>query len=89
MSPAKAQTFIAAASSASTRLTTKTPVSRMLRVVSLKVPSAWCGRPRTTSAGSSLKTLKTLSGAAFTTPVAPRVENSAIGRGTTSALDSL
>src|SRR5882672_7251567 len=46
-------------------------------------------KPRTTSAGSSLNTLKKENGAALTTPSLPTVVTRAIGRGTTSAASSL
>ncbi len=39
-----------------------------------------------TSGGSSAKTLKKLKGAAFTTPVGPRVVTQAMGRGSTKAV---
>ena len=53
--------------------------------VSFGVPSGRDCKPRTTSAGSSLNTLKKENGAALTTPSLPTVVTRAIGRGTTSA----
>ena len=60
--------FMASAIASSTRLTTNSPVTWILRVVSLGVPSWLCCRPSTISAGFSENTLKKENGAALTTP---------------------
>src|SRR5262249_21997055 len=81
--------FMASAIASSTRLTTNSPVRRVLRVVAFGEPSSLCCRPSTTSAGCSENTLKNENGAALTTPAGLIDVTSAIGRGTTSPHRSL
>ncbi len=84
-----AQMFIASAIASSTRLTTNSAVSRMLRTVSLGAPLWRCSTPSVTTAGSWLSTLKKLKGAALTIPSRSTVVTSAIGRGTTAPISNL
>ena len=63
-----AQMFIRSAIASLTRLTTNSRVARMMRTVSLSVPSALSSIPSATIGGSWLKQLKNENGAAFGTP---------------------
>ena len=66
--------------------TTNSLVRWMFIQVSFRRPSGRLLIANMTSGGSSPNTLKKLKGAAFTTPVGPRVVTQAIGRGSTKAV---
>ena len=72
-----------------TALMTNSPLAAMLRCVSLS--SSWSSSATTMprSAGSMERQMYELKGAALSTPFAPKVVTSAMGRGTTAAMRNL
>src|SRR5439155_14545117 len=84
-----AVTFIAEAVSSATRLTTNSPVSRMLARVSLAWPDERRPTPMPITGGSDEKALKKEYGAAFNAPWTSWDTTQAIGRGTTVDTSSL
>ncbi len=76
--------FIASAVASSTRLTTNSCVSRMLRAVSFGSPSSRSPGQKPMMGGSLPRALKKLKGAAFNLPSRESDVTQAIGRGVMS-----